>query len=136
MRWQDQIKILLQRGTFRTQKDLAESLTEYGFHLNQATISRELRRIRVRKVDGFYRLPTHATGGAPVLSVSVTGGGCLAVLRTHGAHASVLAQQIDLAQIDGVLGTIAGEDTVFVALADPEVMLSLRACLGVAPVAQ
>ncbi len=59
----------------------------------------------------------------------LTAGGCLAVLQTQPAFASVLAQRIDRGGLDGVLGTIAGDDTVFVALRGPDVESGLRRLL-------
>ena len=60
----------------------------------------------------------------------MTAGGCLVVLHTDAAFASVLAQRIDHAMPSGVLGTIAGDDTVFVATTGPEALPALRTLIG------
>lgn len=113
--WRSGIPKLLTSGEFSTQDQLVAALSAEGHAVNQATVSRELRALGVRKVDGVYRLPERASVGAPIRSFVVTGKGCLAVVKTGPAHAMVVAQSIDGAEIDGVLGTVAGDDTVFVA---------------------
>ena len=59
-----------------------------------------------------------------------TANGCLVVLHTDLAFASIVAQMIDGAAIDGVLGTIAGDDTVFVATDGPAAHAALLEVLG------
>ena len=68
--------------------------------------------------------------GAPIFSFEVTSNGCLAVVKTRPAFASVLAHRIDIAMIEGVLGTIAGDDTVFIALRDDIPLGDLKQYLG------
>jgi transcriptional regulator of arginine metabolism len=99
--------------------------------VNQASVSRELTALGARKVDGVYRIGPELGLGSRVHALSTTAGGCLMVVRTDLAFASVVAQTIDQAGIEGVLGTIAGDDTVFVALAGPEAEPAVRAVLGV-----
>ncbi len=127
-----QLKALLERAELSTQAEIAAALSAAGHPVNQATISRELHRLGVRKVEGIYRLPQRQAV-APILHSAVTASGCLAVLHTEPAFASVLAQRIDRARLDGVLGTIAGDDTVFVALTGPDAASGLHALLGTGP---
>ena len=115
----DTIRALLSSRRLTTQAELVSALSQAGHAVNQATVSRELRRLGVEKIDGAYRLP-RPRAGAPVHRFQVTAGGCLVVLNTDPAFASVLAQRIDRGGIDGVLGTIAGDDTVFVATRSTE----------------
>jgi transcriptional regulator of arginine metabolism len=124
----DTIRTLLSSQRLTTQAELVSALAEAGHVVNQATVSRELRRLGVEKVDGAYCLP-RPRAGAPVHRFQITAGGYLVVLNTEPAFASVLAQRIDRSGLDGVLGTIAGDDTVFVALREPEVIPGLRALL-------
>ena len=81
-------------------------------------------------MDGVYRLGPELEVTSRVHDMATTAAGCLLVLHTDMAFASVVAQTIDKAAIDGVLGTIAGDDTVFVALRGPEVEAQVRASLG------
>jgi len=128
MSWKDHLLELVQTGTFRTQGELVSALSERGFTVHQGSISRELRSLGVTKVRGIYVVPD-ASLGAPVHDVRVTAGGCLVVLRSEPAFAPVLGQAIDDADISGILGTIAGDDTVFVATSGPEATAALAALL-------
>jgi hypothetical protein len=86
----------------------------------------------VRKRGGFYRQAPAAELPAPIHAVEGDAGGGIAVVRTSPAHASVVAHVIDAAQLPGVLGTVAGDDTLFVALARADAARGLRRMLGLA----
>ena len=116
MTWNDHLLELVQTGQYRKQSELVAALAAKGFVVHQGSVSRELRRLGVTKTRGLYVLP-ESSSGAPLHAFRVTGGGCLVVLRTEAAFASVLAQAVDGSGLPGVLGTIAGDDTVFVATA-------------------
>ena len=73
----------------------------------------------MRKVEGIYRVGPDMDLSSHVGDVQVTANGCLVVVHTDIAFASVVAQTIDGAGIEGVIGTIAGDDTVFVATSGP-----------------
>ena len=131
MHWRAALPQILAAGSIRTQADLAHALEERtGRRLNQATISRELHALGVRKEEGVYRLPPAPELGAPVHRFQVTANGCLAVVHTDPAFGNVLGASLDEAEIPGVLGSIAGDDTVFVALADEAATAALRRFLG------
>lgn len=140
MPWRRLLPQLLTSGSFRTQGELVRALEDTGHEVTQATVSRELASLGVRKVEGVYRLPPSPIVGAPVHKIATTAQGCLVVVHTDPAFATVIARAIDDAGLDGVLGTIAGDDTVFVAtgghaatkrlsafLAAPDVTRSSRA---------
>ena len=129
MSWTDQLRALLETQRFTNQSEIGAALSDAGHSLNQATISRELRRIGARKIGGTYQLSRKQLT-APVHRFSVTSGGCLVVLQTAPAFASVLAQRIDHARAPEVLGTIAGDDTVFVATTGPEGVAVLQQILS------
>lgn len=130
MNWRDAMHNLLETEAHSTQGGLVSALARRGHSVNQATVSRELTAIGAVKVDGVYRLPPPADLPAPVHRIQLAYGGGVALVRTVPAHASVLAQFIDTPGIDGVLGTIAGDDTVLVALAHPDVLSRLARRLG------
>lgn len=119
MTWKHHLERLVESGTYRTQGQLVDALAELGFTVHQGSVSRELRALGVTKVRGVYVM-ADASLGAPVHSAVVTAAGCLLVLRTDPAFAQVLGQAIDDAGLPGVLGTIAGDDTVFVATTGAE----------------
>ena len=130
MDWTTTLRDLIADDAYRTQGSLVAALAERGHVVNQATVSRALRRLGVQKVGGVYQLGRRAV--APVHSFEATAGGCLVVVKTDAAFASVLAQRVDLARLEGVFGTIAGDDTVFVATAGADSLPALRSLLGIA----
>ncbi len=93
-------------------------------------VSRELRSLGAEKVDGAYRL-TSPTLGLPITAFAATGKDSLVVVKTAPALAMALAQAIDDESLDGVLGTVAGDDTVFVATRDRRAVERLAAFLSV-----
>lgn len=116
--WRDHLADLILEGSFRTQDELVLALGERGHEITQASVSRELRALGVQKLDGVYVLASNDERGAPLLSAQVAPQASLCVLKTVSAHAAVLAQYVDGLSLPGVLGTIAGDDTVFVAVDD------------------
>lgn len=128
--WRSVLQDLIQTGAFRTQRELVRAIyARTGVRLNQATISRELTSLGARKIEGVYRLGPELDVGSRVRSFEVTAGGCLVVIRTDPAFASVVAQQVDFSDIEGILGSIAGDDTVFVAIRGQESLPGLRSLL-------
>jgi transcriptional regulator of arginine metabolism len=115
MPWREHLKTLIRTGAFRTQGEVQAALAEQGFVLHQTSISRELASLGVVKRAGVYALPGDAPVKAPVHEFRTTAHGCLVVVKTDPAYAAVLGQVVDDASLPGVIGTIAGEDTVFVA---------------------
>jgi transcriptional regulator of arginine metabolism len=92
--------------------------------VTQATVSRDLREIGVVKGPGGYLLPGKVVGaeGGDELSraareylLEAEPAGTIAVLRTGAGQASALALRIDRAGMEDIVGTVAGDDTVFVA---------------------
>lgn len=120
------IRTLIASGGVRSQAELAQMLAREGLEATQATLSRDLAEIGVLKGPGGYRLPgvveapeaPAADALARVLRrelLSVQVGGTMVVLRTPSGHGNALAIELDRAAPKGALGTIAGDDTVFVA---------------------
>jgi transcriptional regulator of arginine metabolism len=133
-----------------TQDELREQMGKLGFAVNQSTISRDLRRlgaIKIADANGrvVYRLPMDGVGAPPPaasvkslgdLVRSVRHNGFLAVLLTDPGSASLLARHIDGLQSNLILGTIAGDDAIFVAPASArhieEMVREIEASLGTA----
>jgi transcriptional regulator of arginine metabolism len=130
MTWRNTLRDLLTAGQYRTQAQLVTALARRGATVDQSTVSRELRSLGVRKEAGIYRLPDAPTLGAPVHHLAVTANGCLAVIKTDPAFAAVVATALDDLRVDGVLGTVAGDDTVFVALGHPGAIVALSRLTG------
>ena len=119
---------LIATGGYRTQGQLVSALREQGQDVTQSTVSRELAARGVRKVGGRY-VAAAARGlpeGVVVLEGSIARGPLL-ILKTAPAVAPMLAQALDDAGLPGLLGTIAGENTVFVACAAHTDLRAIRA---------
>lgn len=136
MTWRQTLPDMLKTGEYRTQAEIVAALERDGASVDQSSVSRELRRLGVRKRAGVYWIPEPETLGAPVYAVSVAVGGSLAVVKTDPAFAAVVAQAIDRAALPGILGTIAGDDTVFVALGTPEAASHLHRLAAVSTLAR
>ena len=107
-----------------TQEELLDALASAGFRATQATLSRDLARLGARRVSSpeggtSYELgPEDRRDGVTALRAlvaSVVSNGSLTVVRTQPGSAPAVARAIDLAGLEEVLGTIAGDDTIFVA---------------------
>lgn len=119
---------LLDKQVVRNQAELQELLERDGFAVNQATLSRDLRQLGVLKGNGGYALPAPALASdaagsslwhaARAFLLSATAANNLVVLRTPPSGAQPLGLALDHAPQKGVVGTIAGDDTVLAVCAD------------------
>lgn len=105
-----------------TQGELAAHLERAGFAVTQSSVSRDLEELGVIKRRGAYALPAPAVNGHPAvrggpLSLEVAGD-ALIVAKCEPGLASFVAVEIDRAAIPEIVGTLAGEDTVFVAVTE------------------
>jgi len=126
------IRALVERDAIRSQEQLRQRLATRGFAVTQATLSRDIKALGLvkRAADGAYQ-----TGGpenAPPSTALVTLGRALAeylasaeavqqlvVLRTGPGQAPLLGLAIDRARLPGVVGTLAGDDTILVIARGP-----------------
>lgn len=109
-----------------SQEDIVRALQERGVSATQASVSRDIRQLGVVKVRGFYKVrdslsspngqvdQDNAVAKQFVRSfIGVSNN--LLVIRTSPGAAHVVASLIDGAKVEGVAGTVAGDDTIFVA---------------------
>lgn len=131
---------VLSEHSVPNQERLAALLASRGVATTQATLSRDLRDLGVGKRGGVYVLPAPGEPRpalGPALEHSVRmfmlwarEAGSTVVLKTRPGNASSLAADIDRAAPVGVVGTIAGDDTVFLAAASPSRAKSLTRMLS------
>lgn len=120
---------LLEDGLAGTQSEIVDTLAEEGFRATQATISRDLEEVgAVRVRDGarfVYTLPE--SNGPPAgfgrrmigeLVRDVTSSANLVVIHTFPGMAPTVGAVLDQMEVDGVLGTVAGDDTVLIVAAE------------------
>jgi transcriptional regulator of arginine metabolism len=128
---QGQILRLVRERELATQSEVAEALREHGFEAVQTTVSRDIAQLGLVKVRGaegrlVYALPEAAdlerldalTSALRRWALELIPSGNLVVIRTPAGFAIALADALDAAGIPDVAGTIAGENTVFVAARD------------------
>ncbi len=140
----DERRILLRsalvEGRFRTQAQLAAHLRSLGHRVSQASVSRDLREVGGQKIRGRYRLAPGAGGELPGLAGLVAGfataGPHLVVIHTLPGGAQRVAHAIDTGDWPEAAGTVAGDDTIFVATAaaadQRQILERLRTALAAA----
>ena len=109
---------LITAHSISKQEDLVAQLNSAGFSVTQASVSRDIDELGIVKANGIYSLPTprNIDGLAPI---SLTPAGeCLIVAKCTPGLASAIAVKIDAASISEIIGTIAGDDTIFIAVGD------------------
>src|ERR1700738_3007496 len=109
---------LIRAKRIGTQEALRTHLERAGVPATQSSLSRDLEELGVVKHHGSDALP-HANGdsGHGLLSLGV-GGGLLVVAKCLPGLASAVAVEIDDAALPEIVGTLAGEDTIFIAVRD------------------
>jgi transcriptional regulator of arginine metabolism len=114
---QQTILSLIRARRIGTQQDLTAQLLRAGVVATQSSVSRDLEELGVVKLNGHYTLPA-APGGAAARGLLGldTAGDCLVVAKCEPGHASAVAVEIDRAAIEEIVGTLAGEDTIFIAV--------------------
>jgi transcriptional regulator of arginine metabolism len=113
---QQTILSLIQAKPIGTQADLRTLLERSGVPATQSSLSRDLDELGVVKQRGHYTLPrTNGATTRGLLSLDHAGD-CLVIARTIPGLASAVAVEIDAAALPEVVGTIAGEDTIFIAV--------------------
>jgi transcriptional regulator of arginine metabolism len=115
---QQRLLSLIKAKPFSTQAELRDSLERAGVPATQSSLSRDLEELGVVKHRGHYAIPK-ANGAAArgLLSLDLSGDN-LVIARTEPGLASAVAVTIDGAAIAEIVGTLAGEDTIFVAVRD------------------
>ncbi len=146
-RRQSRIIELIRSGSVTSQDQLRELLESNGLQVTQATLSRDLRALGVVKGGEGYLLPDSNGGGsareagdelAQVLGMyafSVCEAGAMVVVRTGAGHAQIVAVGLDRSGLEEAVGTLAGDDTIFIATRSVEaagrVAQTLRELAGI-----
>jgi transcriptional regulator of arginine metabolism len=140
------IRELVQSHRVSNQEQLRELLETRGFDATQATLSRDIRELKLIKLHDpegghHYTLPPEAWDNAPALTrllpalyLGAEGTGNLLVVKTMVGGAQAVAEAIDWEEWPEVLGTLAGDDTILLILRDaaqlPAVQLRLEERAG------
>ena len=128
------LKMLLETRLLSTQEDVLQALRSEGYSVAQTTLSRDMKQLKVAKTtakDGkyYYTIPNNSeyrlntstlSLSKPELTagfISMTFAENMVVVKTRPGYAAVIAQAIDSLPTDSIVGTIAGNDTIFIAIA-------------------
>ena len=127
------IKMIISGKEVGSQEEVLNELRKEGFTLTQATLSRDLKQLKVAKAatmsgkyvyvlpnETMYRRVSKAASMKEMLQStgfrSINFSGNMGVIRTRPGYASSIAYNIDNSEIPEILGTIAGDDTIFIVI--------------------
>lgn len=127
------LKMIISSQELSSQNEVLEALAKEGYKLTQATLSRDLKRLKVAKaasISGKYvyvlpnetmyrRVKSPRKASEMLLTtgyVSINFSANMGVIRTRPGYASSIAYNIDNSDILNILGTIAGDDTIFIVI--------------------
>jgi transcriptional regulator of arginine metabolism len=125
-------------GRIETQEQMVAALAERGIEASQASVSRDITALRLVKADGRWTAPPRELPAANPLEERIAGrlrsvapaGDHLLVLRTPPGEAQGVALALDGLEPAGVVGTLAGDDTIFVAVVDAAAGVAVAAWLN------
>lgn len=129
---------IVEAKELRTQEELAEALASDGWPATQSSVSRDIAALRLVKLDGVYRRPPRPPRPrddpderrvAEAVVSARPSGSALVVLRTPAGEANHVAVGLDRLAWPEVVGTLAGDDTIFVAVRDAKTQRNLIARL-------
>ena len=127
------LRLIISSQQLGSQDELLNALQKEGFQLTQATLSRDLKQLKVAKAatmggkyiyvlpnDTMYKrvsTPSHIREMMKVPGfVSINFSGNMGVIKTRPGYASSIAWNIDNSDIPQIIGTIAGDDTIFIVI--------------------
>jgi len=125
------IRLIISSQQLGSQEELLSALQKEGFNLTQATLSRDLKQLKVAKAstlggsyiyvlpnETMYKRVSTASSIREMMQVpgflSINFSGNMGVIKTRPGYASAIAFNIDRSDLPPILGTIAGDDTIFV----------------------
>ena len=127
------LKMLISSKELGSQEEVLQALEKEGFKLTQATLSRDLKQLKVAKAasmngkyvyvlpnDTMYKRITRPRTALEMLQtsgfLSISFSGNMGVIKTRPGYASSIAYNIDNSDSPNIIGTIAGDDTIFIVI--------------------
>ena len=141
----DAIKMIISSKEVGSQEELLQELGQEGFELTQATLSRDLKQLKVAKAasmngkyvyvlnDIMYKRVGDQSASEMLMNngfISLQFSGNIAVIKTRPGYASSMAYDIDNRESDTILGTIAGDDTIMLVLREGVTPTAVRSFLS------
>ena len=143
----DAIKMIISSKEIGSQEELLQALAAEGFELTQATLSRDLKQLKVAKAatmqgkyvyvlpnDIMYKRSGDQSATEMLMNngfISMQFSGNLAVIKTRPGYASSMAYDIDNREFSDIIGTIAGDDTILLVLREGADKRSVRSYLSI-----
>ena len=129
----EMLKMLISSNELGSQEEVLNALAREGFKVTQATLSRDFKQLKVAKAasmngkyvyvlpnETMYRRIPSPRAASEMLQIpgyrSINFSGNIGVIRTRPGYASSIAYNIDNGHIEEILGTIAGDDTIFIVI--------------------
>ena len=129
------LKMLISSNEMGSQEEVLEALAKEGYQVTQATLSRDFKQLKVAKAasmngkyvyvlpnETMYKRVASPRSASEMLRIpgyrSITFSGNMGVIRTRPGYASAIAYNIDNSNIDDILGTIAGDDTIMMVVSE------------------
>lgn len=124
---------LLKTKTLTNQSEVVSAMRANGIEVTQPSISRDFRELGVVKLGGRYviasavqaQVVASAETNLELIYSAQAVGDNLIIVKTPAAAGSIVASEIDARGFPGVVGTVAGDDTIFIAMIDKEKQQSL-----------
>ena len=127
------LKMLISSQELGSQEEVLQALAKEGFNVTQATLSRDMKQLKVAKAstlngkyvyvlpnETMYKRVSTPRSALEMLQtsgfVSINFSGNMGVIRTRPGYASSIAYNIDNSDIPQIIGTIAGDDTIFIVI--------------------
>jgi transcriptional regulator of arginine metabolism len=107
---------LIRSNSIGTQEELSELLSKADFSVTQSSVSRDLDELGIVKSNGFYAIPQKDKRENFGLQTLEIAGENLIVAKCESGLASAICVRIDREKIEEIVGTIAGDDTIFIAV--------------------
>lgn len=143
----DAIKLIISSKEIGSQEELLQELSKEGYVLTQATLSRDLKQLKVAKAasmngnyvyvlpnNTMYKRMTEQHSVHDMLRyngfISIEFSANVAVIKTRPGYASSLAYDIDSKEFDEILGTIAGDDTIMLVMREGCTRTELKSALA------
>ena len=137
---QQKIREIVEKYKIDTQDELIKRLKENGFSATQATMSRDIKELKLTKIsDGvngyYYVFPASVTvnginnlnANLTQLIISVNYAQNIIVIKTHAGMAQAVATGIDNIKSNDILGCVAGDDTIFVVVSNNDAAQGISA---------
>ena len=127
------LRLIISSQQMGSQEELLNALQREGFQLTQATLSRDLKQLKVAKAatmsgnyvyvlpnESMYKRVSNPTSAREMMQIpgfiSISYSGNMGVIKTRPGYASAIAWNIDRGDLPQILGTIAGDDNIFVVI--------------------